>query len=41
MKARSRREIGVVVGSLVLPVIWIGWLLAWGFGLLPLGPIFG
>jgi len=41
MKARSGREIGVVVGSLVSPVIWIGWLLAWGFDLLPLGPIFG
>lgn len=39
-KATSR-ETGVVAGSLLLPVIWVSWLLAWGFGLLPLGPIFG
>lgn len=41
VKARSGWETGVVAGSLLLPVTWIGWLLAWGFGLLPLGPIFG
>jgi hypothetical protein len=37
----SATRISLVAGSVVLPLIWMGWLITWGFGLLPLGPIFG